>query len=220
VAHPSNAAKKDTAALSLLATLKAVGPAIGAAAAFEVAARTYFGAKGLFSLMIPIFSATGLLITSAYLFHAKMRTEKNGSRKISRFSHGVRAIGLFGVALFSTLMLVRIWNARPNAIHGKTYEAGFLCDATSGLPVVDGKVVVLSRGGRPMSSNQDLDSRGFFYADLDRWSFLPGTLQIFGKTCKVSDPVDIEPGGRDFCPASRDAGNLPLAIHQWRVKCE
>jgi hypothetical protein len=201
--------------------LKAVGPAIGAATAFEVAARTYFGTKGFFGLVIPISSAIGLLITSAYLFHAKVRPEEKKSQKIPRFPNGVRAVGLFGVALFTGLVLFRIWNARPNAIHGETYEAGFLCDAASGLPIGDAKVVVLSRGGKPMSSSQDLDSRSFFYTDLDKWSFLPGTLQIFGKTCKVSDPVDIESGGKDLCPASRDADNLAsLAIHQWRVKCE
>lgn len=221
MAHPSNAAMKDRSAPSLLATLKAVGPAIGAATAFEVAARTYFGTKGFFGLVIPIASAVGLLITSAYLLLARVRLDKKESQKIPRFSIGVRVIGLTGAALFTALVFFRIWNARPNAMHGETYESGFLCDAASGLPIGDAKVVVLSRGGKPMSSSQDLDSRGFFYADLDKWSFLPGTLQVFGKACKVSDPVEIESGGTNLCPASRDADNpASLTIHQWRVKCE
>ena len=221
MAHPSNAPMKDSATPNLLSTLKAVGPAIGAATAFEVAAKTYFGTKGFFGLVIPIASAVGLLITSAYLFLAKVRLDKKKSQKTPRFSDGVRVVGLTGAVLFTALVFLRVWNARPNAIHGETYEAGFFCDAASGLPIGDANVVVLSRGGRPMSSSQDLDSRGFFYADLDKWSFLPGTLQVFGKACKVSDPVEIESGGTNLCPASRDADNpASLTIHQWRVKCE
>jgi hypothetical protein len=206
---------------SLISILKSVGPAIAAATAFEVAAKTYFGSKGVFGLIIPIASAIGLLVASSYLAFAKVPSTEGTSKSGRRFPDPVRAIGLVGLAVFTVLVFFRIWAIRPNSMHGEPYEAGFLCEASSGLPIGDARVVVLSRSGQAMSQSQDLDNRGFFYVDLDRWSFLPESIQVFGKTCKVIAPVAIQSVGKDLCPAARDADNpTSLTIHQWRITCD
>jgi hypothetical protein len=205
----------------LVDALKAVGPAIGAAVSFEVAAKAFLGGRGALGLLIPIISAAGLMTVCIYVAFATTRTTVSGSVKASlKYPKTVRALGLVGMALLIGVVLVRMWRARPNFIHGQLYEAGFVCNATNGLPLSEGKVIVLSRAGNPMSQPQDLDSRGFFYSILQNRSFLPDKLQIYSETCKFAGQIDIESSESGACPASRDAAPNPAVIvRQWRIKC-
>jgi hypothetical protein len=205
----------------LVGALKAVGPAIGAAVSFEVAARAFLGGRGALGLLIPIISAAGLLTVCIYVAFAKTRTAVSGSSAFPKYPKTIRVLGLTGMVLLTGITLVRIWKARPNFVDGQEYEAGFLCDATNGQPLSEGKVIVLSRAGNPMSQPQELDSRGFFYSELQKRAFLPGELQVYSPTCKLAGQIDIDSSESGACPTSRDAAHNPaVTIREWRVKCQ
>jgi hypothetical protein len=206
----------------LVDALKAVGPALGAAVSFEVAAKEFFGGRGALGLLIPIISAAGLLTVCIYLAFAKSKMATSDSaRTFPRYPNYMRAIGFIGMVLLMAVVVVRIWKARPNFVHGQAYEAGFLCDAATGMPIGEGKVIVLSRGGRPMSQSQELDSRGFFYSNLKKDAFLPNALQVYSPACKVPGQIDLDSSEPGSCPASRDAPrNSTVVVHEWRAKCQ
>jgi len=206
----------------LVDALKAIGPAIGAAVSFEVATMAFLGGRGALGLLIQIISAAGLLTVCIYVAFARWRTADSGSGgSLPRYPKYIRALGLIGMVLLTGVVSVRIWKARPNFVRGQDYEAGFLCDATNGQPLSEGKVTVLSRAGHPMSPSQELDSRGFFYSELQKRAFLPGELQIYSETCKFTGQIDIDSSESGACPASKDAArNSAVIVREWRVKCQ
>lgn len=205
----------------LVDALKAVGPAVGAAVAFEVAVKAFLGGHGALGLLIPIISAAGLLTVCVYVVFVRSRAADSSSAvSIPRYPKYIRAIGLIGMVLLIGVVSVRTWKARPNFVLGQKYEAGFLCDATNGQPLSEGTVTVLSRAGNPMSQPQDLDSRGFFYSVLQKRAFLPGELEINSATCKFSGQIHIDSSESGACPASRDAAHFSgVVAREWRVKC-
>jgi hypothetical protein len=206
----------------LVDALKGIGPAIGAAVSFEVAAKAFLGNRGALGLVIPILSAAGLLTVCIFAAFAKSRATAPMSGNASpKYPRSVRVLGFVGALLLAGIVFMRVWQARPNFIDGQAYEAGFLCDAATGLPLGEGKVVVLSRGGIPMSQAQELDGRGFFYSELQRNAFLPEKLEMNSATCKFAGQIDIDSSESGACQASRDAAhNSAVVVREWRVKCQ
>ncbi len=202
----------------VLSALKAVGPALAAATAFEVSAKTFLGSNHLAGIVIPILSAAGLLFASSYIAVAKVNGQKHPTPE-PKYALSLRVVAACGSILLLALFIHRLWAARPNALLGHAFETGYLCQASNGKPITRGQVIVLSRDGAAMSSPQDLDDRGFFYADLDKWAFLPSELRVIQIGCKSPSTISIDSGDADPCPASLDAATPSLRTLNWRLNC-
>ena len=213
---------------SLLESLRAIGAAVVAAAAFETASRNLLPEGTWVELLGPIASAAGLLAACLYVIFVK--TEDPSSvvgtvprpprRHTHQYGRSLRTFCKAGAVALVIILGIRLWQTLPNALTGHNYVAGFVCSG-SGAPVTSGTVDVLSRLDTVISfATQRLDDRGFFYAKLERWAMAPRNLRITAPGCGGTQRLSLTTARTGACSSRSMAPDTGTDAREWTLPCE
>lgn len=212
---------------SLLESLRAVGAAVVAAAAFETASRTLLPERTWVELLAPIATAAGLLAACLYVITVKTEDASSrvgtvsriAQRHAHRYGPFLRTFCKCSAVALVIILGVRLWETFPNALTGHSYVAGFVCSG-SGTPVTSGTVDVLSRFDTVVSAaTQRLDDRGFFYAKLEKWAVAPRSIQITVPGCGGSQHLSLTTA-RTACTSRSMAPDTRIDAREWTLSCE
>jgi len=83
----------------------------------------------------------------------------------------------------------------PTRLFGPPAISGLVCAATTGEPIVNATITVVSDLGTTASVNSErVDDRGFFFSDLRPWAPKPKFLKISAQLCPtqllgIGDPL-------------------------------
>jgi hypothetical protein len=213
---------------SLLEFLKSVGAAVVAAAALATASRTLLPEGTWLELFVPIASATGLLIACLHVTFARSggRYSAHGrglapsTKRAFRYGHSLRTFCSAGAVALTIVIGIQLWNAFPNVLTRQSYVVGFVC-STSGAPVTNGTVDVLSSLGTVVSSEtQRLDDRGFFYSRLQRWALAPRHLRITVPSCGGIQRLSLSTTEPGVCVSRSQTALTGIRDSEWVLPCE
>jgi len=159
----------STRDLSLPQTFKAAASAVGGIAGFEGGARLLLPDRGWSVILVPLLSASALLALCAYVVFARVErpltltVADSSIQMISEPLYGpqLRLLSTIGLAAFSLILSIRVFQIAPNAILRRTHVTGVVCASTSATPLTSGTVGVLSKAATVVSVRpQPLDDRG------------------------------------------------------------
>lgn len=222
---PSSRLRPDDSS-SLLESLRAVGAAVVAAAAFETASRSLLPQGTWVELLAPIASAAGLFVACLYVISVKTEDRLSATGAVPprqnthRYSRSLRIFCKAGAIALIIILGIRLWGTLPNALTGHDYVAGFVCSG-SGAPVTSGTVDVLSTLDAIISgASQHLDDRGFFYAKLKKWAMGPRYLRITAPGCGGTQRLSLTTAKTGACTSKSMAPDRGINAGEWTLPCE
>ncbi len=214
---------------SAFEALKAVTAAIAAVGGLEAGVRALVPDSTWGGILGPIIVTSALMVVCVYVIAAKtprpsaliFTSQRVAQATEHRYKGTFRLFCTIGAIALTAVLLVRVWQILPNALVGKEYLSGLICNAGSGEPITSGSVEVLSRVGSKVSVHpQSLDDRGFFYIELKGWALPPRILQITSTACGPTQGISVSHTSPGLCVSRSMIPESNIDIQEWSLSCK